>query len=119
MTMTHYFQILNDLKKDGLLFGPDPQHMDLLGAKSILYDLRESSMGVPDVLWHKLDDMKNHPDKEFDRILPANGPPRYRSINSFDFTLPGADDLVVEKRRKSDIAITIASWKSMSTTIRS
>jgi len=76
ISLNHYLGILNGLKKEGLLLGPDPQHMDLLGAKSILYDLRESSMGVPNVLWHKLDDMKNNAAKEIDVILPPNGPPR-------------------------------------------
>jgi hypothetical protein len=76
ISLDHYLGILNGLKADGLLLGPDPQHMELLGAKSILYDLRDSSMGVPGVLWHKLEDMKNHPQKEIDIILPPNGPPR-------------------------------------------
>jgi len=76
ITMQDYFGILNGLKNDGLLLGPDPQHMDVLGAKSILYDLRESSMGVDGVLWHKLDDMKNKAEAEFERILPKGGPAR-------------------------------------------
>jgi len=76
ISLNHYLGILNGLKKEGLLLGPDPQHMDLLGAKSILFDLRDSSMGVPGVLWHKLQDMKDNPAKEIDIILPPNGPPR-------------------------------------------
>ena len=76
ISLNHYLGILNGLKKEGLLLGPDPQHMDLLGAKSILYDLRESSMGTHGVLWHKLDDMKNNSAKEIDVIIPPNGPPR-------------------------------------------
>lgn len=76
ISLDHYLGILNGLKKDGLLLGPDPQHMNLLGAKSILYDLRNSSMGVAGVLWHKLEDMKDRADKEIDIILPPNGPPR-------------------------------------------
>lgn len=76
ISLDHYLGILNDLKKDGLLLGPDPQHMNLLGAKSILFDLRDSSMGVHGVLWHKLEDMKDHAESEFDKILPAGGPPR-------------------------------------------
>lgn len=76
ISLDHYLGILNGLKKDGLLFGPDPQHMDLLGAKSILYDLRDSSMGCQGVLWHKLDDMKSNAAKEIDIILPPGGPAR-------------------------------------------
>lgn len=79
ISLDHYLGILNDLKADGLLLGPDPQHMNLLGAKSILYDLRESCMGCKGVLWHKLDDMKNSASKEIDRILPPNGPSRYKA----------------------------------------
>jgi hypothetical protein len=76
ISLDHYLGILNGLKADGLLLGPDPEHMSLLGAKSILYDLRESSMGSEGVLWHKLDDMKDRGSTEIDRILPPNGPPR-------------------------------------------
>jgi hypothetical protein len=76
ISLDHYLGILNGLKKDGLLLGPDPHHMDVLGAKSILYDLRASSMGCEGVLWHKLDDMKNKAEAEFDRILPKGGPCR-------------------------------------------
>lgn len=76
ISLDHYLGILSSLKADGLLLGPDPEHMSLLGAKSILYDLRDSSMGVHGVLWHKLDDMKDKGDVEIDRILPPGGPAR-------------------------------------------
>jgi hypothetical protein len=75
ISLDEYIKLLSDLEKAGLLLGPTPDQMDRLGAKSILYDLADSSMGVKGVFYHKYDDIKNNP-KEFDRILPNPGPAR-------------------------------------------
>jgi hypothetical protein len=49
--------------------------MDRLGSKMILYELRDSTMGVAGVKLHALKDMKAN-QGELDKILPKNGPPR-------------------------------------------
>ena len=55
--------------------GPNPDHMDRLGSKMILYELKDSSMGVNGVFLHKLADMKKN-DTAIDEIIPKDGPPR-------------------------------------------
>src|SRR6218665_2433314 len=75
LSLDEYVKILKDLKKDGLLLGPEADHMDRLGSKMILYELRDTGMGVDGVLLHHFDDLKKN-QGEIDRILPAGGPPR-------------------------------------------
>ena len=67
--------MLKDLKKDGLLLGPEADHMDRLGSKMILYELKDTGMGVPGTLLHPFEDLKKN-EGEIDRIIPSGGPPR-------------------------------------------
>jgi len=73
----HYLGILGGLRAEGLLLDPNLSLMELIDKKSILVDLRDSILGISGILYHRLVDMKDHSDVEFDRILPPNGPPRY------------------------------------------
>ena len=75
ISLNEYVKMLKDFKKDGLLLGPDAEHMDRLGSKMILYELKDSGMGVTDTLLHAFDDLKKN-QGEIDRIIPKNGPPR-------------------------------------------
>jgi len=81
VSFEHYLGILRDLRADGLLLDPDMHLMELIGTKSILFDLRDSALGISGILYHKLADMKDRPDAEFDRALPPNGSPRYLHLN--------------------------------------
>jgi len=76
LLIDEYVKILDGLNKKGVLLGPTPEHMDRLGSKMILYELKDSTMGVPGVALHKFDDMKKNPSKEIDNIIPRGGPPR-------------------------------------------
>lgn len=75
ISMNQYVALLEGLNKKGLLLGPIPEHMDRLGSKFILYELRDTTMGCEGILLHKMEDMKANKG-EIDKILPANGPPR-------------------------------------------
>ena len=75
LSLNEYVQMLEDLNKKGLLLGPIPEHMDRLGSKFILYELKDTTMGCEGVLLHKLADMKSN-QGEMERILPKGGPPR-------------------------------------------
>jgi len=48
--------------------------MDRLGSKMILYELKDSSMGIHGTLLHNIEDLKKN-DGEMDRIIPKGGPP--------------------------------------------
>jgi len=67
--------VLTGLNKKGVLLGPIPEHMDRLGSKMILYELRDTTMGVEGVKLHALADMIKN-DGEMEQILPKGGPPR-------------------------------------------
>ncbi|ESO07745.1 hypothetical protein HELRODRAFT_170293 [Helobdella robusta] len=75
ISLDEYLKVLHGLKKAGVLLGPDAEHMDRLGSKMILYELKDTSMGVDGVLLHHYECMKKN-DGEIDRIIPVNGPPR-------------------------------------------
>jgi len=75
ISMNQYVALLEGLTKKGLLLGPIPEHMDRLGSKFILYELRDTTMGCEGILLHKMEDMGSNKG-EMDRILPAGGPPR-------------------------------------------
>lgn len=75
MSLNEYIKMLEELNKKGLLLGPIPDHMDRLGSKFILYELKETTMGVTGVELHHLKDMKANTG-EMERILPKGGPPR-------------------------------------------
>lgn len=75
LRLSEYFKLLNDLKTAGRLLGPDPQHMDMLGSKMIVYRLRDTTLGVEGVLFHPIKAMADNP-AEIDAILPPTGPPR-------------------------------------------
>ncbi|ESN93338.1 hypothetical protein HELRODRAFT_186118 [Helobdella robusta] len=75
ISLNHYVQILNDFKKEGILLGPEADHMDRLGSKMILYELKDTGMGVKGTILHSYDAMKKN-DGEIDRIIPKGGPPR-------------------------------------------
>ena len=75
ISLNEYVKMLKDFKKDGLLLGPDAEHMDRLGSKMILYELKDSGMGVSNTLLHAYDDLKKN-QGEIDRIIPKDGPPR-------------------------------------------
>jgi hypothetical protein len=75
ISMNQYVALLEGLNKKGLLLGPIPEHMDRLGSKFILYELRDTTMGCEGILLHKMEDMKANKG-EMDKILPANSPPR-------------------------------------------
>jgi len=75
ITLNEYVQILKDLKKAGLLLGPEAEHMDRLGSKMILYELKDSSMGIDGTILHNFEDLKKN-EGEIDRIIPKGGPPR-------------------------------------------
>ena len=62
--------MLEGLEKMGLLLGPVASHMDRLGSKMIIHELRDTTMGIPGVLLHNYDDMKNPAKNEIDRIIP-------------------------------------------------
>lgn len=76
LSLNQYIDILYGLEKKGLLLGPIASHMDRLGSKMILFELRDTTMGVEGVLLHSYADMKDASKNEIDRILPAGGPPR-------------------------------------------
>lgn len=73
ITIDEYIGILNELTKKGKLFGPIPDHMDRLGSKKLLFDLRDSVMGLEGIIFHTLEDMTKADSTEIDRILPADG----------------------------------------------
>lgn len=73
ISLNHYVQMLNDLKKEGLLLGPEADHMDRLGSKMILYELKDTGMGMPATVLHPFDDLKKNTG-EIDRIIPKGGP---------------------------------------------
>lgn len=75
ISMNQYVELLDKLNKKGLLLGPIPEHMDRLGSKFILYELKDTTMGCEGILLHKLDDMKANKG-EMERILPSGSPPR-------------------------------------------
>jgi len=75
ISLNEYVQILKDLKKVGLLLGPQADHMDRLGSKMILFELKDSSMGIDGTLLHPFEDLKKN-EGEIDRIIPKDGPPR-------------------------------------------
>lgn len=75
ISLDQYVNMLKELKKDGLLLGPEAEHMDRLGSKMILFELKDTGMGVHGTLLHKFEDLKKN-DGEIDRIIPAGGPPR-------------------------------------------
>ncbi|KAK2140916.1 hypothetical protein LSH36_1205g00102 [Paralvinella palmiformis] len=75
LTLNEYVDILNGLDKKGLLLGPIPEHMDRLGSKMILYELRDSTMGVEGVKLHSYQNMKKN-SGEIDQIIPKGGPSR-------------------------------------------
>jgi len=58
-----------------VLLGPDAEHMDRLGSKMILYELRDTAMGIDGVVLHDYAQLKKN-DGEIDLILPGGGPPR-------------------------------------------
>jgi len=76
ITLNQYVAMLEGLEKAGVLLGPIASHMDRLGSKMILYELKDTGMGVEGVLLHKYADMSDPSKNEVDRILPAGGPPR-------------------------------------------
>lgn len=76
LSLNQYVEVLEGLEKKGLLLGPIASHMDRLGSKMILFELRDTTMGVEGVLLHSYADMKDASKNEIDRILPAGGPPR-------------------------------------------
>ena len=75
LSLNEYITMLEGLNTRGLLLGPIPEHMDRLGSKMILYELKDSGMGVSDVSLHLLADMKANVG-EIDRIIAPGGPPR-------------------------------------------
>ena len=75
LTLNEYVEMLTGLNKKGLLLGPIPEHMDRLGSKMILYELRDSTMGVDGVKLHLYENMKKNTG-EIDEIIPKGGPPR-------------------------------------------
>jgi hypothetical protein len=75
ITLAEYVSMLNGLKKSGVLLGPDAEHMDRLGSKMILYELRQTGMGVDGVLLHHYDDMVKN-DGAIDAIIPVGSQPR-------------------------------------------
>jgi hypothetical protein len=75
LTLDEYVNLLKDLHKKGVLLGPIAEHMDRLGSKMILYELKDTTMGVDGVVLHHLADMKAN-NGEIDRILPKGGPSR-------------------------------------------
>jgi hypothetical protein len=76
LSLNEYVAMLEGLEKKGLLLGPIASHMDRLGSKMILYELRDTTMGVEGVLLHRYADMGDPAKNEIERILPAGGPPR-------------------------------------------
>jgi hypothetical protein len=76
VTLTEYVTMLNGLKKAGVLLGPDAEHMDRLGSKMILYELRDTSMGVEGVLLHNYDQMVKNDPAVLDAIIPVGSAPR-------------------------------------------
>jgi hypothetical protein len=74
ISLNEYIAMLKGFKKLGLLLGPDAEHMDRLGSKMILYELKDSSMGIHGTLLHNIEDLKKN-DGEIDRIIPKGGPP--------------------------------------------
>ena len=80
ITFEHYVGILTRLKADGLLLDPDLHYTNLIGTKAILFDLRDSMLGISGIRYHRLEDMKDLADTEIDRILPPNGSPRYLQV---------------------------------------
>lgn len=76
LTLNQYVAMLEGLEKKGLLLGPMASLMDRLGSKMILFELRDTSMGVEGVLLHRYADMGDASKNEIERILPAGGPPR-------------------------------------------
>jgi hypothetical protein len=75
ITLSQYVAMLNGLKKAGVLLGPDADHMDRLGSKMILYELRTTAMGVDGVLLHSYDDLVKN-DGAIDAIIPVGSEPR-------------------------------------------
>ena len=75
ITLEEYINMLNGLKNAGVLLGPDAQHMDRLGSKMILYELKDTAMGIEGVLLHNYEVMSKN-DGEIDKILPKDGLPR-------------------------------------------
>lgn len=75
IAMDDYLKLLRGLKDAGVLLGPEADHMDRLGSKMILYELRDTSMGVEGVLLHGFEEMSKN-DGEIDRIIPVGGPAR-------------------------------------------
>ena len=75
ISMDDYLRLLRGLKNAGVLLGPEADHMDRLGSKMILYELKDTSMGVEGVLLHGFEAMSKN-DGEIDKIIPVGGPPR-------------------------------------------
>lgn len=73
--LEEYVTMLNGLKDAGVLLGPDAEHMDRLGSKMILYELRDTAMGIDGVLLHRFADLQRN-DGEIDSIIPVGSPPR-------------------------------------------
>lgn len=73
--LSEYIKMLEELQQAGVLLGPDPDLMNRLGSKMIVYELRDTAMGTNDILLHKYEDMKNS-SAEIDVILPPKGPSR-------------------------------------------
>ena len=72
LSLNDYVKMLNELKKDGLLLGPDAEHMDRLGSKYILYELKDTGMGVHGTVLHTYDDLKKN-QGEIDKSSPREG----------------------------------------------
>lgn len=73
--LEEYVTMLNSLKERGVLLGPDAEHMDRLGSKMILYELRDTAMGIDGVLLHQFANLEKN-DGEIDVIIPPGSPPR-------------------------------------------
>ncbi|KAI0215490.1 hypothetical protein LSAT2_032464 [Lamellibrachia satsuma] len=75
LSLDEYVAMLDGLNKKGCLLGPLPEHMDRLGSKMILYELKDSAMGDREVRLHMLADLRINKG-ELEKIIPKGGEPR-------------------------------------------
>ena len=75
LSLDEYVTMLEGLNAKGTLLGPLPEHMDRLGSKMMLYELRNLSMGDKEVRLHALADLRANKG-ELEKIIPKGGPPR-------------------------------------------
>ena len=75
LSLNEYVAMLDGLNKKSCLLGPLPEHMDRLGSKMILYELKDSAMGDREVRLHMLADLRANKG-ELEKIIPKGGEPR-------------------------------------------